>query len=73
MLQVIFWIGGPTPVMGGSRRFHSQNGTGTVIGALEVLGAIVTHIRREEPPLFPTILGVLAVASAVLGFIVLTY
>lgn len=59
--------------MGGFRHFHSQNGTGTVIGALEVLGAIVTHIRREEPPLFPTILGVLAVASAALGFIVLTY
>lgn len=59
--------------MGGSRRFHSQNGTGTVISALEVLGAIVTHIRREEPPLFPTILAVLAVASAGLGFIVLTY
>lgn len=34
---------------------------------------LVTHIRREEPPLFPTILAVLAVASAGLGFIVLTY
>lgn len=78
-LQVIFWIGGLTPVTGGSRRFHSQNGTVKLIGALEVLGAVgliaplVTHIRRKEPPLFPAILGVLAVASALLGFIVLTH
>lgn len=72
-LQVIFWIGGLTPVTGGSRRFHSQNGTVKLIGALDVPGAVVTHIRRKEPPLFPAILGVLAVASALLGFIVLTH
>lgn len=34
---------------------------------------LVTHIRRKNPPQFPAILGVLAVASAVLGFIVLTH
>lgn len=48
-------------------------GTVKLIGALEVPGAVVTHIRRKKPPLFPAILGVLAVASALLGFIVLTH
>lgn len=57
-LQVIFWIGGLTPITGGSRRFHSQNGTVKLIGALEVLGAVgltplVTHIRRKKPPAVP--------------------
>ncbi|WP_028131252.1 DoxX family protein [Serinicoccus marinus] len=40
--------------------------------AIIMIGAVVTHIRRKEPPLFPAILGVLAVASAVLGFIAVT-
>lgn len=58
MLQVIFWIGGPTPVTGGSRRFHSQNGTGMLIAlwiingllALAFLGAGGMKLLRGKTP-----------------------
>lgn len=33
-------------------------------------GAVATHIRRRETPLPPLVLGLVAVASAVIGFIV---
>lgn len=39
------------------------------VGLLGVmLGAVVVHQRRSESPVPPTVLGVLAAASAVLGF-----
>jgi len=39
--------------------------------AIVMAGAVVVHARRKEPPVPPAVLGALAVASAVLGFLVL--
>lgn len=38
--------------------------------AIVMVGAIPTHIRRKEPFTFQLVLGLLSVASAVLGFLV---
>lgn len=38
---------------------------------LVMAGATATHLRRRESPAFPATLGILAVVSAVLGFITL--
>ena len=41
------------------------------VGLVVVMaGAVVTHLRRRETPLPPLILGLLAVVSAALGFLV---
>ncbi|WP_448256125.1 DoxX family protein [Microbacterium aurum] len=40
--------------------------------AIIMVGAVVTHIRRKEPPVLPAVLGAAAIASAVLGFLVVT-
>lgn len=37
---------------------------------ITMIGAVATHVRRKEPPFVPAILGLLAVASAVIGFAV---
>lgn len=39
--------------------------------AITMVGAVVVHVRRSEPPLPPAVLGLLAVAAAVLGFLVI--
>lgn len=39
--------------------------------AILMIGAVVTHVRRSEPTVPPAVLSVLALAAAVLGFIVL--
>lgn len=39
--------------------------------ALVMAGATATHLRRHESPAFPATLGILAVVSAVLGFVTL--
>ena len=36
--------------------------------ALVMVGAVVTHVRRKEPPAVPALLGVVAVVVAVLRF-----
>ncbi|MCB0910111.1 MAG: DoxX family protein [Propionibacteriaceae bacterium] len=38
--------------------------------AAVMIGAIVTHARRSEPVVPPVVLALLAVASAILGFLV---
>jgi uncharacterized membrane protein len=40
--------------------------------AVLMIAATVVHVRRSEPPLSSAILAVLAIASAVLGFLTLT-
>ena len=42
-----------------------------VLLAILMIGAVVTHVRRSEPPV-PIALVVLAAAAAVLGFIVIS-
>lgn len=37
-----------------------------------MVGAVVVHLRRSEPPYLPAALGGLAVLAAVLGFLVIT-
>lgn len=39
---------------------------------LLMAGAVITHLRRKEAFIPPLVLGLLAAASAVLGFLVLT-
>lgn len=38
--------------------------------AVTMIGAVFTHIRREESVMVPAVLGLLSVVSAVLGFMV---
>ena len=40
--------------------------------AVVMVGAVATHVRRKEGFVPPLVLGVLAVATAVLGFLTLT-
>lgn len=43
------------------------------VGLVVVMaGAVITHVRRKETFVPPLVLGVLAVATAVLGFLTLT-
>jgi len=39
--------------------------------AIIMVGAVVVHVRRAEPPYPPAVLGLLAIAAAVLGFLVI--